>query len=373
MPLLIDNLCQCEYVYLENCFIFKNNSMENFKNKKLEYSKENDENKKPHIRSIWVILFVCLTLGISSWWYLNTNKQDTNRIVETTKKIAPDSTMENNLVLNNEIQYNYSIDSLLKIKDYKNLYKLYPNQVLFSKQIMGYGDYETQYDTYTIFPNTENELVIFLDKSGKLIGMRATETKKWKFPFGLKMGMSIKELEALNGKEFSFQKFETDIHGQINWDKGKLGNRGISADLSHDGNISEALIGDGELKSNDPQVANYNIYLSTLFISEALPTTKKADLQKSEKEYKRELRYLYYSNGGLVGYFNDGTIAGCPRCDLLKSNVDQLYLEKTFNTYTEKNGVLQIKGGEFEYPKKNNESGSDGWAMINYKGIETVE
>lgn len=78
----------------------------------------------------------------------------------------------------------------------------------------------------------------------------------------------------------------------------------------------------------------------------------------------RKLRYLFYANGGLRGYFDDGTITACPRCDLLKDNVNDLYSEKPFETYTVEDGFLLIDGEAKEYPDT-----AQDWAMIDYKWI----
>ncbi len=71
---------------------------------------------------------------------------------------------------------------------------------------------------------------------------------------------------------------------------------------------------------------------------------------------KKELRYLFYDNGGIIGYFNDGTKAGCPRCDFCKSNVDELFAQESMGTYTDEEVLNEI-----------NENGTEGWALIDYE------
>ena len=85
------------------------------------------------------------------------------------------------------------------------------------------------------------------------------------------------------------------------------------------------------------------------------------------KKNKKELRYLFFANGGIVGYFNDGTIAGCPRCDFAKSNIANMFEKEPTGTYTvEADGSLLINGTEKETPVYNS-SDYDGWALIDYK------
>lgn len=93
----------------------------------------------------------------------------------------------------------------------------------------------------------------------------------------------------------------------------------------------------------------------------------KAQADSSAITSNKKLRYLFYSNGGLRGYFDDGSITSCPQCDLIKANVNYLFSEDPFETYTIEDGYLLINGVEKEYP----DSAQD-WAMIDYKWIVDV-
>jgi hypothetical protein len=80
---------------------------------------------------------------------------------------------------------------------------------------------------------------------------------------------------------------------------------------------------------------------------------------------KRELRYLYFSNGGIIAYFNDGTIAGCPRCDFIRSNVYAMFQAKTFATYTvEPDGSLLVDKTDRRIPDPLED---EGWALVDYE------
>jgi hypothetical protein len=100
---------------------------------------------------------------------------------------------------------------------------------------------------------------------------------------------------------------------------------------------------------------------------------QKKTIQQTQPENKktRKLRYLYFANGGLVGYFDDGTISGCPRCDFASQNVKALYTIKPHMKYTIEKGYLLVDGSQREYPKGNPSVG-EGWAMIDYKWQITV-
>lgn len=67
---------------------------------------------------------------------------------------------------------------------------------------------------------------------------------------------------------------------------------------------------------------------------------------------KRRLNYLFFANGGLIGYLNDGTIVGCPRCDPNAGNVESMLKKPSMGTYrVQKDGGLKVDGKETVYPR----------------------
>jgi hypothetical protein len=97
--------------------------------------------------------------------------------------------------------------------------------------------------------------------------------------------------------------------------------------------------------------------------------TGKAKIKNThgQKKKKRELRYLFFANGGVIGYFNDGTVVGCAKCDFCRSNILQMFKEKPFQKYiVESDGSLLIDGVEKIIPVFNNTQ-FDEWALIDYK------
>lgn len=95
-------------------------------------------------------------------------------------------------------------------------------------------------------------------------------------------------------------------------------------------------------------------------------TIDKVSFKKNEKR----LRYLFFANGGLIGYFDDGTIVGCPRCDLMDENINEMYSMKSIRKYEVRaDGSLLVDKREIEYPRKQNEEGISEWAMIDYNWI----
>lgn len=76
--------------------------------------------------------------------------------------------------------------------------------------------------------------------------------------------------------------------------------------------------------------------------------TKKNEVQNLPKDTSsRQLTHVFYSNGGLLAFYNDGTVTGCPQCDLSKSNIELLKSKEPFATYTsdEKTVYVQYEDG----------------------------
>jgi hypothetical protein len=74
------------------------------------------------------------------------------------------------------------------------------------------------------------------------------------------------------------------------------------------------------------------------------------------EQHKRKLAYLYVANGGLIGYFNDGTVVGCPTCDLCRNNISSLYKMKVIKHWN-----LHKPDHFTSYHQDN------GWVLVNYK------
>ena len=75
----------------------------------------------------------------------------------------------------------------------------------------------------------------------------------------------------------------------------------------------------------------------------------------------RKLRYLFHSNGGLIGYFADGNVVTCARCDFSKSEVESLFSETPSRKYSVLSDGTLIDDGVAEKPDPNS-----GWAMIDF-------
>jgi hypothetical protein len=101
--------------------------------------------------------------------------------------------------------------------------------------------------------------------------------------------------------------------------------------------------------------------------------TEEVDSIFKEKNGRR-IRFLYAANGGIRAYFNNGTIVGCPRCDLSRENIRTIYCMKPFLTYKYENGELIIlENNEREYPRSDQKGINEGWVVVDYKWLITLD
>jgi len=119
-----------------------------------------------------------------------------------------------------------------------------------------------------------------------------------------------------------------------------------------------------ELKEKELQLRERELSFKE---QQSLSTSQQPQIQEQKSKRSRELRYLFFANGGIVGYFDDGTITGCPRCDFCKSNILGMFNKEPHGTYiVQTDGSLLINGTDKEVPTYSN-ADVDGWALIDYK------
>ena len=112
-------------------------------------------------------------------------------------------------------------------------------------------------DGAKLFADTDRELVIVWDpdndKKQVVFDIRVVGTA-WKFDNGLKAGMTVSEVEKINGKPFKIAGFEWDYGGYANFEGGKLaGKVSIRFNPSTE-NVPAYLSGDKQLSSTDKQL-----------------------------------------------------------------------------------------------------------------------
>lgn len=108
-----------------------------------------------------------------------------------------------------------------------------------------------------LFGDTERELEIIWDpeKEGKKVvfDIRVIGSA-WKFENGLKQGMTLDEVEKINGKPFKISGFSWDYGGYANFAGGKLAMKVSIRFNPSTKDIPDYLQGDKELSSTDKKL-----------------------------------------------------------------------------------------------------------------------
>jgi hypothetical protein len=91
----------------------------------------------------------------------------------------------------------------------------------------------------------------------------------WEIDNGIKIGMELKDLVILNGKNFSFSGFDWDYGGYAFFEKGKLENDCYSVRLYYDyENLFEnewnQIVGDKMISTSNPILKKIKIYVDEI-------------------------------------------------------------------------------------------------------------
>lgn len=95
----------------------------------------------------------------------------------------------------------------------------------------------------------------------------------------------------------------------------------------------------------------------------------KSQIKKVKTE--RKLQYLFDTNGGLIGFYSDGTTASCPRCDLIKENIETMSKQEPQGKYKITPYYIITNGEQLDF-YIDGKIARD-WAMINYRWIRQPE
>ncbi|QQR55193.1 hypothetical protein IPG41_01365 [Candidatus Peregrinibacteria bacterium] len=95
-----------------------------------------------------------------------------------------------------------------------------------------------------------------------------------------------------------------------------------------------------------------------------------------EEEPELTLQYLYSSNAGLAGFFNNGRAVSCRKCDLFEENIQALYELTSYSDYFIQSDHLLLNDGSKTdasslgiFPYYSNDALDKGWLIFNFKKI----
>jgi hypothetical protein len=215
---------------------------------------------------------------------------------------SPDST--NNDMNNEEILY---LEDVLQCVDLQGLEKKFGKENVKKDAVVQTGD--GQFKATKIFPDTDQEVEIYW-KDGQefkviqdvMVRPRMGRDESliikspWSSREGLKMGMKMSEVVALNGKTFTITGIGWDLGGNVvSWEGGKLDKKNVSVrfnDFSEDrGGLTEqeysSITGEREFDTAHPAIKKLNPTVDQLSVYKK-PAIDAALGQKMTKEVEKK-------------------------------------------------------------------------------------
>jgi len=113
-----------------------------------------------------------------------------------------------------------------------------------------------------LFAGTERELEVVWDENGKIVRLVRIIGTAWTFENGLKAGMTVEEVEKINGKPFKIFGWGWDYGGAAIIEEGELAGKVMLSFDPGSAEIPEGLVGEVELSSTDPKVRALNPVVS---------------------------------------------------------------------------------------------------------------
>ncbi len=130
---------------------------------------------------------------------------------------------------------------------------------------------------YVVYPDTDNEMEIFVDADkGKVITF-TRENSKWKSPFGIKVGDPLEKIVKINGRHFRLNGFEWVNSGMVDsWEGGAMDNKGVSlvfkAVNTGDPKVYDQVTGDKKVKTDQSALKKLGVIVEKVSFKTSPPT-----------------------------------------------------------------------------------------------------
>lgn len=152
-----------------------------------------------------------------------------------------------------------------------DIYKTFGKENVSEIEI-GLGEGETK-KGLLVFPKTNNEIQVLFQGNEAMKKLESIRIKginsKWKTDAGIKVGSTLEELVAVNGKDFNFYGFEWDYAGKLaNWNGGKLNDKlSVFLEATNEKAVFPDLLGDQEFLSSNPKAREAGLKVNAILIN----------------------------------------------------------------------------------------------------------
>lgn len=205
-------------------------------------------------------------------------------VLEPSKNNLPQAKFTPSVQVDSSITHHQFKKNVILPTDYSTLRSIYtPTDLLKiydKRNIQGRDSYDyegtLQGKEYVLYSNTKNEVVVrFENNESNQICMRS-KNSEWRLPYNLYVGMTLKEVIAVNGKDFKLYGFEWDYSGGLaSWENGNLQDKEVSIVLSAPDNVNSSLyqkfIGEKQYDTNSQELRSLGLFVAEI----TLHNTKK--------------------------------------------------------------------------------------------------
>jgi hypothetical protein len=129
---------------------------------------------------------------------------------------------------------------------------------------------------FVVFPDTDNEMELFLDADkGKVITF-TREHSKWKSPFGIKVGDPLEKIVKINGRNFRLNGFDWVNSGMVDsWEGGAMDGKGVTlvfkAVNSGDPKLYDQVTGDKKVKTDHSALKKLGVVVEKVSFKTTAP------------------------------------------------------------------------------------------------------
>lgn len=239
---------------------------------------------------------------------LGTSCTQTKTTIETTDTII--KTKIDTIATDSSISKVMYIEDILECTDLQGLENRYGTNNIIKKATIETG--EGSFETTKLFADTDKEVQIYwqdgkeykqiqdvvikgrLDENAKL-----KNTSPWVSKLGLRLGLKMSEVIALNGKTFTITGIGWDLGGNVvSWEGGKLANKNANVrfnDYSDNmGGLKEdeynTIIGDREFDTKHPAIQKLNPTVDEFSVYKTFEITPELGQKMTREVEKKQIK-----------------------------------------------------------------------------------